>query len=81
MTADHRGEGIVNVLISHNHEDGEAAKTIKKQLSLYGANRFDFSRGTRPAKSGASGLANTWPLQVCCALIYRPQCDEGLMSV
>jgi hypothetical protein len=42
MTADDRSGGIINVFISHNHEDGEAAKTIKTTLSLYGANRLNF---------------------------------------
>ena len=42
MTADNRGEGIINVFISHNHEDEEAAKTIKNKLSLYGADRLRF---------------------------------------
>ena len=41
MTADNRGEGI-SVFISHNHEDGEAAKTIKKKLSVYGPGRLHF---------------------------------------
>lgn len=42
MIADNRGGGIINVFISHNHEDEEAAKTIKNKLSLYGANRLNF---------------------------------------
>jgi hypothetical protein len=39
---DHRGGDIINVFISHNHEDEEAAKTIKNTLTLYGANRLNF---------------------------------------
>jgi hypothetical protein len=42
MTADNRSGDIINVFISHNHEDEEAAKTIKNKLSLYGANRLNF---------------------------------------
>jgi hypothetical protein len=42
MTADDRNGGIVNVFISHNHEDEVAAKTIKGELALYGANRLNF---------------------------------------
>jgi hypothetical protein len=40
--ADHGSAGIVNVFISHNHEDEAAAKAIKSKLSLYGANRLNF---------------------------------------
>ena len=42
MTADHRGEGKINVFISHKHEDEEAAQTIKKKLSCYGPGRLNF---------------------------------------
>jgi hypothetical protein len=42
MTADDQNGGIINVFISHNHEDEAAAKTIKNELALYGANRLNF---------------------------------------